>query len=401
MYLFNRLLKRSFYWNVCLVVLCLPVVILIRFVNAILKLRLVYIRADRIGSFGPDGAEAVIRHDLQEAGTRTYYYFATPPVNGQWAKMLSRHLPIRNFLAPIGFTDLQLGGQGVFTRSATKTRSRDPHGMLYQTEKAQLPFTEAEDAQCRAWLRSHGVGPDDKFVCLLCRDDQYLTRTKQFSAIDFSYHDYRNSKIESFFPTISYLNERGVWVIRMGWVMREDVQFSSPRVIDFSSDPHKSHLLDVWLYAHCDACISTGTGPDTMANIYRNPTLFVNFMPLGILHDYHRTMSLPKHLSSKANGKPLPLSSYIEANFYFSEDYEKAGIVITDLTPEEILEAGREFWEIFLEGKSRDLEQERLQARFWETFLAHPSYQTAHNWKHPDSAVGSNWLASQKDGFFD
>ena len=112
-------------------------------------------------------------------------------------------------------------------------------------------------------------------------------------------------------------------------------------------------------------------------------------------------MTVPKHLTDKETGEPLPLRRYLESKYFTSQAYEDAGIAITDLSSEDILEAVREFWELLQGERTPDDCNAQLQQRFWDMFLSHPSYLDGHDWKHPGSVVGSHWLASQKDTFFE
>ena len=44
--------------------------------------------------------------------------------------------------------------------------------------------------------------------------------------------------------------------------MKSPLNSNNQKVIDFPFEKTKFNLLDIWLFANCNGCISTGTGPD-------------------------------------------------------------------------------------------------------------------------------------------
>ena len=46
--------------------------------------------------------------------------------------------------------------------------------------------------------------------------------------------------------------------------------------INYLSD--KNDFMDIWLFAHCTACISTGTGLDLLSVVYNRPILLLNYI---------------------------------------------------------------------------------------------------------------------------
>ena len=64
-------------------------------------------------------------------------------------------------------------------------------------------FSKNELEKGFSFLKSFGLNKDDKFVCLLVRDNNYLK--KKFPNKDFSYHDHRNSNIYNYEKACKYL----------------------------------------------------------------------------------------------------------------------------------------------------------------------------------------------------
>ena len=206
---------------------------------------------------------------------------------------------MHQIVMPIGYFNNRIPGGVKHKKYATRTVSRDPHGLFYKSKFAQMDFLESEISQCEKWLGSLGLNKNDKFITLIARDDNYLIEFSKYSSSDFKYHQHRNVDINSFNDTIPYLLEQNFWVFRMGKSMSKPLVLNHPKLIDYAFCNDANDLYEIWLFANAHFTISSGTGPDTIPNIYRRPTLFLNMVPLRYLHDYHYTLTVPKRLSWK------------------------------------------------------------------------------------------------------
>jgi len=274
--------------------------------------------------------------------------------------------------------------------------SRDLSGSINDFD-CSLPFTDEEVFECKNWLRSKGWKDDQPFVVLHVRDSKYLK--DWYPNVDVDYHSYRDSDIKSYLPSVEWLSNQGVWVIRTGRNMQHPLQSGAALVIDYAFDDKKSDLLDIWLFANCSGCITTVSGPDGISTVYRRPLLCVNASPLGGLFSMFSSIWVPKNLQWERSGKSLNLGEYLDYNFSRTEEYAEAGIRIIDLTPEEILAAVKEFWER-IQGSWVETENDTgLQNEFWDHFSSWPLYSSDHGWKHPFSRIGSAWLANKGPEF--
>ena len=163
-------------------------------------------------------------------------------------------------------------------------------------------------------------------------------------------------------------------------------------VIDYAFDPDKSDLLDIWLFANCAGCVTTGSGPDGISSIYGVPLLFVNFSPLGQFWSYANTISVPKPLRWMKDKEPLTIHEHLSTGYHLQSEYEASGIDVVDMAPEDILLAFQEFW-----GRRTDTWKEepgdaQRQQDFWESLLASSENGRFHGWRHPNSRIGAAWL---------
>jgi putative glycosyltransferase (TIGR04372 family) len=221
----------------------------------------------------------------------------------------------------------------------------------------QLSFTDAELEYGHGALKRMGIPSGAKFVCLVVRDAAYLPH--------LSYHEFRDTDIDTYTDAILALAERGYYVLRMGAKVAKPLKFRHPLVIDYASGP-RTDFLDMYLMAHCNFCVSTGTGLDAVAVAFRRPVCYVNYVPIQYMQTYHRGLSIWKHY--ERDGKRLTLSEIYEsgaADAPFSKVFSDKGITLVDNTPQEIKEAVCEmadgiasdsqewFWKDFPRGLSQ------------------------------------------------
>ena len=376
----------------------IPLVLLIRIIRPALHVRICGVDAARIGQMIPDLALHLQKDMFRSARTLHLYFFLGPISNLQWALMAQRStLKIfGEWLRIVHTWNRLIPGGRPHELPSSFTNSRDIDG-IFEKFDCSIPFTTLETSQCKKWLKSKGWKEAEPFVVLHVRDSEYL---KQWvPTINWNYHSYRDSKIETYLPAAEWLNSQGVWVIRTGQKMLSPIQPSSKMIIDYAFDEEKSDLLDIWLFANCNGCITTVSGPDMASALYLKPLLCVNASPLGILFTMFNSIHVPKNLFWKASGTSLNLKEYLDHTFFYTDAYRNAGICIVDLTPEEILSATKEFWGR-IQGTWDETESElKRQHEFWEIFLTWPSYHEFHNWKNPLSRIGVSWLESKESSF--
>lgn len=394
-YLSQRLLNYlNFFWAI-------PFVLLMRSLKPIVHLKICKLYSERLGHFVQDAAEQLVRKNQLPKNVKVMYYFGEIS-NAQWATMVRRTMRIKgNWLRHLDFWNKVIPGGVNFQQPSSFTESRDKQG-LFLTFDARLKFTESENLQALNWMRARGIQEHDKYICLHIRDNAYLRvyNPQKISDEVIERDNFRNSEIVDYYEAIQTLTKAGFWVIRMGKSVESPISPPIPRVIDYPFDRDRSDLLDIWLFANCDACISTISGPDMIPVVYRKPLLHVNALPLTQLHAYLPCMTVPKNLSYKMTNKDFTLKDYLDSNFTQSEAYESAGVQITSLTSTELVEAFEEFLELYLLKSKLPIVNENLQSRFWQEFARGPLYSRFQPNRHSDARICSSWLRSRKDGFF-
>jgi putative glycosyltransferase (TIGR04372 family) len=370
-----------------------PIVVIIRVIRPIVLIRICRIFSERIGHFTADISEHIVRRNLKPPRTIDLFYFGSIS-NQQWHKM-ARRTPLIFCENWLGFVDrwnrILPGGSSHLLKSSL-TQSRDVGG-LFERFDGSIPFLESENSLGIEWLKSKGWTPGEPFICLLVRDSKFLEHMRVFSS-NGEYHDYRDSEISTYAASMEWLASRGVWVIRMGKLMDKPFHTNSKQIIDYAFDDKKTDLLDIWLFANSNGVISTGTGLDQLAAIYRKPHLYLNAMPLGKMHSWEDMIWIPKNLRWRETKKPLTLNQYLEHNYSQLHEYHLAGIEIVDLTSQEIFAGVREFW-MKLTGLDRHSKMEReLQDNFWSVFKSWSEFNRYHRVIHQKASVGTEWLAN-------
>lgn len=149
---------------------------------------------------------------------------------------------------------------------------RDTNNLLAKMPKI-LNFSSYELKLGEEFLRSVGC-ENNKFVCLMVRDSTYLSTIRKDK--DFSHYEYRDSKISTYLEGAEKLAELGYTVFRMGQIVKDPLKSSNSKVIDYATNGMRTEFLDIFLGAHCSFYVSTGTGIDTVAQIFRRPMLYLN-----------------------------------------------------------------------------------------------------------------------------
>lgn len=153
----------------------------------------------------------------------------------------------------------------------------DLHGALSRTAP-HLPVTNEHFNLASKILANIRPGFDMRqpYVCIHVRDDGYFKEHQPQNRDD----ETRNANIANYESAISFLVSKGIHVVRMGTVVQNPIALRHDYIWDYASDGSRSELLDLVLPARCMFFISTLSGPDKIAQLFRCPVLFTNLAPL-------------------------------------------------------------------------------------------------------------------------
>lgn len=380
-------------------VFLLGVVAVVRLVRDV---RIAWIMPERIGHFSFDVAYRFAAQQETPPGSTTIHCLLPegPISNSFWMTMFKRNLTVRSWPRPIARVGQHLRNPPAWLIPPARVThgSRDPGGLL-QRVPARMEFTAREDETAKEWLSSLGWRQDEPFVCLLVRDSAYLDAAPGLRSEDWRYHDYRDSNIGDYLPAAEWLADQGVWVIRMGKTMAEPMDSSHPRIIDYAFRTDRSDFLDIWLFANCSLCISTGTGPDMIPIIYQRPALWVNYLPALSLVSWENVVTAPKPLVWRDSGRRLSFTELIAAHHSQSKEYEAQGIEVRNLDPDAVRAIVEEAW-LRSQGRWSDHPSDaRRQTDAWQKLEAHPAFPGLHGYRHPSARFSSVWLRKLEQEF--
>ena len=383
----------------------IPCVFLMRVLKPIVFIRLGRIWSNRIGEFIAETSNLLANRKTQNFKSYDFIFYSDIS-NQQWASMVKRtHNVVHHWAKYIWYWNRFIPG-GDCHSMVNDLTNHDREGLLTKVD-TRIPFLPEETNEAKNWLKSKGWNEGEPFICLLVRDSKYefqLNVASNKGSLIYAQHEevshsYRDSNVETYLPAIQWLAKQGVWVLRMGQTMHTPIISTEVKIIDYAFDAAKSDLLDIWLFANCNACISTGSGPDSLSWTYRRPQLLLNFLPLGKVFSFSNSLTVPKSLKWINSDKNLTLSEHLNSWDKDSIGLHDSGVNYVDLTPKEISLAVEEFWKR-LEGNWESTKSDvALQERFWTSFQQWSEYSRFHGWKHPESRIGARWLASQDPDF--
>ncbi|MGE3261175.1 MAG: TIGR04372 family glycosyltransferase [Bacteriovoracia bacterium] len=234
-----------------------------------------------------------------------------------------------------------------------------------------IAMPKADQERCREVLAEIGLPKNAKFFIFHGRDNAYkswlLQNHKEFSAkedkTDLKYN-FRNVEISTYLPAVIDLVEsHGLYAVRLGKVVKGSLGAKNPLVIDYASSDLKSDMLDIFLTAHCEFCLSSVSGIDTVPVTFRKPVFRANFIPIGHACQGVFDFFIPKKIT-REDGTPLSLQQIFDAGigYYFSES--DRGFRVVNNTDEEIRQFALDAFQECFGGQNLDDEALAVRERF-------------------------------------
>ncbi len=291
--------------------------------------------------------------------------------NQQLLKMWKRELRILPIVvvAPVmkALGWLPTGHQHLWGGSVNS--DRDIHG-LFATSEPHLAFTAAELAEGERLLAEFGVKPTDTVVCLNVRDSTYLA--SEFPGRDWNYHNYRDSKIDTYSLAAEELADRGCFVFRMGQVVAEPLVSTNARVIDYANDDRRSAFLDIYLGWRCAFALAGAGGWDAVPIVFRRPRAVVNYVPVGYAATWSdQSVHLFMGHQSLDVGHPMSLNEIFASGVAYAlrtQVFAAAGVELAPNSAEEIRDVTIEMWHRINGSWIEHPDDHDLQERFWRVY---------------------------------
>jgi putative glycosyltransferase (TIGR04372 family) len=361
-----------------LLLLALPVslipLLMIFILRSLIKIRIGFLRCDRIGHFAANTELYLCERDRNQFGSKKpldLFYLPRKPCNHQLARMWARELIVLPwfFMRPLDLIIRLFNGLSSFHVFEARGGDRDIDHLMENTIP-HLKFSPEEERRGEAGLLAMGIPEGAPFVCLTVRDAAYLKVI--YPKGNTEYHDYRDTDIQNYVLASEELAERGFFVIRMGEKVLAAINSSHPNVIDYATNGMRDDFMDIYLGANCAFCITVGTGFDAVPLIFRRPIVQVNTIPFGEAITYGKTtLLLAMHHTHKNSGLELTLSEIFSKGVGFctkTSDYESNGVNRIENTPEEIRDVVIEMAERIAGTWKAHPDDDVLQKLFWKIF---------------------------------
>lgn len=238
------------------------------------------------------------------------------------------------------------------------------------TAAPHLVFSTAELLRGEALLKALGIPSDASWVCIHNRDSSYLEQT--FNIGPWLYHDFRDFSVRCFSLAAKELAGRGYYVVRMGKMVLERIDFDDSKIIDYAGSELLCDFADIYLLSKCKLFLGSDSGLMTVAMMFRRPVAFVNYPVVGELLKsffWNSTPSLIKRLRYIDSGETIGLRELYSrglGDVWNSADYEAAGVELIGSTPREVCDLAIEVEDRMAGRWVGTAEDEALQQRFWD-----------------------------------
>lgn len=331
------------------------------------QIRLGYLNAARIGDFGIQADLFLRRKQIYGVPENTRYVFVSSlPSNVQLLKMFRRYLTINTsrWSQRVFSSILPVLKHTPFYESLS-LEQENPRNNPYQGFKRgvkTLSFSLDEKQRGEKYLREMGIGADDWYVCIFARDSRYLNVLHQYK--NWSYHDYRDSDIETFRSAIEYIVSLGGYVVRMGYLAEKRLSYKHKQVIDYAFD-YRTDFMDVYLPAHCKFYLGTASGCQNLAWLFDVPSVCVNWAPVGWIPFGKNNIYIPKKVKNRRTGEYVSFKYLIRNKsdqMHDGNKFREIGFEYEDNASSDILKLTKEMVER-LNGTFEYSEKDQTMAR--------------------------------------
>lgn len=330
---------------------CIALLIII--IRPFIKIYFVRLNSSRIGHLALSTEVMLSEFEMnpnKRKGKVLLFYLRLSAANTQLLKMCKRSLcvlPSPRLCHSIDTWLRRMLGkkyENDFVKSFESNNAMNDVNGVFRKTKPHLSWTQEELEYGKNMLAKLGLQPNSKFICLLVRDHAYMT--KEFPDGNHNHHTIRNANIQTYQKAALYLAEKGYTVLRMGKHVEQPFKAQHPRIIDYANHPLRSDFMDIYLSAHCYFFISTGSGLDSVACMFRRPKLITNItLPENLSIWYPLYFFICKKIWDKKNNCYLSFNKIMELGMadstgaVSSTAIEQHELELIENTDDEILHA--------------------------------------------------------------
>jgi putative glycosyltransferase (TIGR04372 family) len=393
-------------------------VFLIRLLSQLFLVRLGFIDTGRIGGVYLGDWYLSEKKDGKHQGRYLDIFCflkSTTHVNSQWMKMWRRVLPwvpgdkFWNYVILFnrqfsGFEKYKIDNTIVYpTLTKWQEHISNPSlGSLVKNNKRLNSVLKNNKPNISFSLKELNIGsrllselkilPNEQYICFHARDNAFLDTVLKNT--DWSYHNYRDSSIEFYLSAAEEMTKRGYHSIRMGAIVKNSIDSTNPKIIDYAVSEYRTDFNDIYIGSHCRFFICSDGGMSVIPEMYRVPAVYVNWTSIYRISTWVlKGLFVFKKFYLRDEDRNMTFSEIINLNFgghETNEMFSNLGLELIENTPEEILAVTIEMDERLNGTWKTSEEDEELQQRFWKLF-------GPDKLKSPNLRIGAEFLRQNKD----
>jgi len=177
---------------------------------------------------------------------------------------------------------------------------------------------------------------------------------------NFSELDPRTQPSQTYLRAIEELNDKGVWVVRIGDSGMEKFPRLS-KFVDLVQQPDAGREFHAYLLSHCEFFVGTASGPSWVPRLFGKSSLITNINEIGtqMSRGPGATIYLPKRYR-RCNGQALSMRELFEMRFAFASfdkgELKNMGFMLEHNSELEISSAVTEILETYQDFSTKSTE---------------------------------------------
>ena len=191
-------------------------------------------------------------------------------------------------------------------------------------------------------------------------------------------------QFDNFVQAAEYLAKKKYLVLRMGKFNKDKINTKNEFIIDYSNSEWKSPFMDYYLGYKCDFCISTQTGMDSFARLFRKRIgIIVN--PIEDIYYFEKNWTyIFGRFRSKITQTYLKLDEIFERNLHLLKNFQEKlniekSINFENSNSNDILKLVSEVCEDF-ENKVEANKDDNIQKKFWQKYFQNVKLDVEDNY---------------------
>ncbi|PIW30973.1 MAG: hypothetical protein COW30_00715 [Rhodospirillales bacterium CG15_BIG_FIL_POST_REV_8_21_14_020_66_15] len=313
-------------------------------IRPLVSVKIVCIQGHRIGHLAHDFGSIVLLRQ-SEKGRHAYVVFTPPVANAYIRDVYAECMTIIEHARLFDFVLSSVPVMEAWGIYVEPPYTHNAYATFSGNEKV-LGLPKNVESQGAELLESIGIPRDAWFVAFHSRDAQYFQQ--RFPNERLEYHDFRNSRVETYLKAAEQIARKGGFAFRMGTRSSPPLPADRhPRVIDYATEQSNA-LLDFYLCLKSRFILANSSGLYAVGTMAGVPVAAANMAPLFTMPITRNDLFIPKLLKRRKDGRILnflEVANVGAGEFYRLEQYEKQGLQVVDNTEDEIADLCEEMFE--------------------------------------------------------